>query len=143
MPQAFAKLGVTFLYPDNWTLEEEDDPAGPESVTVYSPGGAFWSLSAHPPETDPQDLAESAVEAMREEYKQIETEPAVLANSDCDLVGFDLAFYYLDLTNTACIRCFGTDDACYAVFYQAEDREFQQFEQGFQAMTRSLLDSVT
>ena len=58
MPSTYDKLGVRFLYPDNWILDEEDAPNGNPSVTVQSPGGAFWSLAIHSPTTDPEELAQ-------------------------------------------------------------------------------------
>lgn len=142
MPQRFSKLGISFLFPDNWTLDDRDAVAGARSVTVYSPGGAFWSVSIHPASSEPEKLARAALKAMKEEYAEIEAEPTLALAGGLRLVGFDLAFYYLDLTNTACVRCFRTPRACYAIFYQAEDREFGQFEGVFAAMTQSLLDGI-
>ena len=34
MPEKYEKLGISFQYPDNWTLDEEDALAGRNSVTV-------------------------------------------------------------------------------------------------------------
>lgn len=142
MPQHFSKLGLSFLFPDNWTLDDRDAAAGSKSVTVYSPGGAFWSVSVHPASSKPEKLAEAAVQAMREEYAEIEAERTIAFSAGHELTGYDLAFYYLDLTNTACVRCFQTPGASYAIFYQAEDHEFAQFERVFAAMTRSLLEGL-
>ena len=55
MPHTFSKFGISFLYPDNWTLDEQDAEGEAESATVYSPGGAFWSVSVHSPSSDPED----------------------------------------------------------------------------------------
>lgn len=142
MPQRFSKLGISFSFPDNWTLDDRDAVSGANSVTVYSPGGAFWSVSIHPASLEPKKLAKAAVKAMREEYAEVEVEPILAVADGQELVGFDLAFYYLDLTNTACVRCFRTPGACYAVFYQAEDHEFGQFERVFAAITQSLLEGL-
>ena len=43
------------------------------------------------------------------------------------------------MTNTATVRCFRRPRATYAVFCQAEDREFEQLGAVFRAMTASLL----
>lgn len=142
MPAEFNKLGVSFLYPDNWTLDEGDARAGRDSVTVYSPGGAFWSISVHPPTVDPADLAKTVVEAMKQEYEDLETEQAQETIGDRDLIGCDLNFYCLDLTNTASIRCLRTHRATYAVFWQAEDREFEQVGNVFLAITTSFLRNL-
>jgi hypothetical protein len=142
MPAEFNKLGVSFLYPDNWSLDEEDARAGRDSVTVYSPGGAFWSVSVHPPSIDAADLAETAVKAMKEEYTDLETEKAREILVDRELIGYDLNFYYLDLTNTASIRCLRTHRATYTVFWQAEDRELKRVGDVFLAITTSLLGNL-
>ena len=65
MPVSFNRMGISFQYPDNWTLDEQDALAGRKSVTVYSPGGAFWSVSIHPASADPVELSTAALETMK------------------------------------------------------------------------------
>ena len=142
MPHTFSKFGISFLYPDNWALDESDVEGGAESATVYSPGGAFWSVSVHPASAAPEDLSKAAVEAMRAEYPELEQESTYEFVDGHRLYGFDLNFYYLDLTNSAFVRSFRTPVATYVVFYQAEDREYREFEQVFAAITKSFFDSL-
>jgi hypothetical protein len=142
MPAEFNKLGLRFQYPDNWSLEEDDALAGRQSVTVYSPGGAFWSISVHPHTADPKRLAKAAVEAMQEEYKELEVEATEESVAGHPMIGYDLNFYYLDLTSTATVRCLRTGRATYAVFCQAEDREYNEIQAVFQAMTTSLIQNL-
>jgi len=59
-----------------------------------------------------------------------------------EMVGYDLSFFYMDLTNTALVRCLRSDRATYAVFCQAEDREFDEVRTVFQAITASLLSGL-
>ena len=139
VPARFEKLGISFQYPDNWTLDEEDALAGHRSVTVYSPGGAFWSVAVQPSSADPVRLARAALEAMQQEYEELDVEEAREAVAGREMVGYDLNFYYLDLTNTAQIRCLQADQTTYTIFCQAEDQEFAQIKSLFQAMTTSLL----
>jgi len=143
MAAAFHKTGISFQYPDNWTLEEEQGcEEGAGSVTVFSPGGAFWSVAVHSPSVDPNDLAKAAVAAMKDEYQEIETERTGESIADCQMIGYDLNFYYLDLTNTAQVRSLRTSGATYIVFCQAEDREFDELEAVFRAITFSLLKGI-
>ena len=142
MPALFRKLGISFQYPDNWALDEEDALAGRKSVTVFSPGGAFWSVSVHPQSTHPLRMAEAAVDAIREEYAELEVEEARETIAGRETVGFDLTFYYLDLVNSASVRCLRTDRATYAVFCQAEDHEFDQLHPVFLAITTSLFSAL-
>ncbi len=142
MPAEFKKLGISFQYPENWALDEDDALAGRRSVTVYSPGGAFWSVSVHPRSTQPFKMAKAAVDAMKEEYDELEAEEAQEIIAGREMVGYDLSFYYLDLINAASVRCLRTDRATYTVFCQAEDREFDQLRPVFLAMTTSLLSGL-
>ncbi len=142
MPAEFSKLGISFQYPDNWTLDEEDARAGRRSVTVYSPGGAFWTVAVHPESADPDQLAEGAVAAMREEYGEVDCEEAHESVAGHAMVGRDLNFFALDLTNTAQIRALRIGPATYTIFCQAEDREFETVRNVFLAMTTSLLSGL-
>jgi hypothetical protein len=142
MPATFEKLGISFQYPENWTLDEQDALAGRKSVTVYSPGGAFWSVAVHPKGADPAALARDACDAMRQEYEGLEAEEAQETIAGHDLLGYDLRFFYLDLTNTAGIRSLRAGRTAYTIFYQAEDREFERVRRVFEAMTTSLLRGV-
>jgi hypothetical protein len=142
MPAHFHKYGISFQYPENWTLDEEEMEDLPEehhAVTVYSPGGAFWSVTVHPQHADPKKLTRAAAKAMREEYEGVEVEDAVETYLDRDLAGYNFNFIYLDLTNTAQIRGLRSGSATYTIFCQAEDREFESIQKVFQAMTVSLL----
>jgi hypothetical protein len=140
MPCQFNRLGISFQYPENWTLDEEDTLAEKPSVTVYSPGGAFWSVSVHPRSADPARLAKAVVEAMSAEYEDLDSEAAQETVGGRSLVGYDLTFFFLDFTNTAAIRCVQTERATLVVFCQAEDHEYDAVRRVFLAMTTSLLD---
>jgi hypothetical protein len=142
VPARFERLGIAFYYPDNWTLEEDRLPAGRASVTVYSPGGAFWSVALHPNTVSPNRLADAALATMKAEYEELEAEQVGETIAGHEMTGYDLNFYCLDLTNTASVRTLRTGQGTWTVFCQAEDREFDQLQQVFRAMTVSLLDGI-
>jgi len=142
MPAEYNKLGIHFQYPENWTLDENDALAGRASVTVYSPGGVFWSVTVHPRRADPGQLARAVVNAMQQEYKDVEVAETTETIAGREMIGFDLDFFYLDLIAAARVRCLQTDQATYTVFFQAEDREYDRLQAVFQAMTTSLLAHV-
>jgi hypothetical protein len=139
MPLQFNRLGISFQYPDNWTLDDSDALLGRQSVTVYSPGGAFWSVAIHSSSADSDKLASAVVDALRREYDSLEVEEAEETVAGYDLTGYDLAFFYLDLTNTAKVRSFQCGTANYTIYCQAEDREYAKVEMVFEAMTITLL----
>ncbi len=142
MPGVYDKLGVRFMYPDNWILDEEDALQGQASITVYSPDGAFWSLIIHDRTVDPKDLATTILNTVKQEYTDFEAEPANETIAGVELRGYDLNFYCLDLTNTGHIRTFRTDSASMAILCQAEDRDYKGVEMVFRAITTSLLTKL-
>jgi len=141
MPSLFDKLGLRFQYPDNWKLDVDDASAGQIAVTVSSPGGAFWSLTMHPRTEEPAELTDAVLTAMQQEYQGIEIEPASDTIGDQELTGYNMNFFYLDLTSTAQARAFRTPWHTLVIHCQAEDREFQRLEQVFRAITTSLVVS--
>jgi len=135
----FNRNGVRFEYPENWIIEEDSSPDGVITLSVSAPDGAFWSLSRQPAEADLQQLTDATTEQLREEYPDLEACPAsddLFGNS---LSGADFNFSYLDLTNTAEVRCLATPTACYVIFSQAEDRDWSRLHHVFRAMTTSFI----
>jgi len=124
----FNKAGIRFQYPDNWELDDQSESTDCQTVTVYSPGGAFWTVSRHTRLADTRELAQAAVEAMRGEYAEIEVEEVNENIADHDLVGFDLSFYYVDLINSASVRALRADGSIFTIFFQAEDREMAKIQ---------------
>jgi hypothetical protein len=143
MPATFDNLGISFQYPENWELDEEEIRAGQSAVTVFSPGGGFWSIALHTNlAADPAHTAQAALDAMRKEYDDLDAEPVRETVAGHQLVGFDLNFFCLDLTNTACIRSLRVGRTTYTIFFQAEDREYSEISPVFVAMTLTLLQSI-
>jgi hypothetical protein len=142
MPATFDNLGITFQYPDNWQLDDEEIRAGQSAITVYSPGGAFWTVAVHPASAEPARMAQAALDAMRKEYEDLEAEPVNETVAGHELIGFDLSFFYLDLTSTAGIRSLRVAGTTYTIFFQAEDREYGEIGLVFDAMTLSLLRGI-
>lgn len=142
MPAVYEKLGVSFQYPENWELDEREAFENQPGVTVYSPGGAFWSLVFQPARVDPHEAAKAALAALRKEYDELDAEEVSEEIGSRTLVGFDLNFYYLDLTNTAYIRAFRTPGTSYLILCQAEDRELVTVDAVFRAITTSLIHSL-
>ncbi len=142
MAAVFDKFGMRFQYPENWTLETDNTDPGRQTVSVYSPGGAFWTVMLHPQDADPLELARTALGAMQNEYDELDSEAAQQEIAGLALVGFDLNFYCLDLTNTAWIRAGLLENVVLLVICQAEDREFEELAPVFQAMMASLIASL-
>ena len=96
------------LSTENWIIEEDRSPDGVISVTASAPDGAFWSLSQQPANVDFRQLTDATTKQLREEYPDLEAYPASDEISGSSLSGADFNFSYLDLTNTAEVRCLAT-----------------------------------
>lgn len=145
MPRVYDHAGLRFDYPDNWEVEESDprvrNAETEYTVTVYTPGGSFWSVVRQEGVTDATELAEAAAQVLREEYADLDGEDVDETIAGHRVIGQDLHFIFLDLTNTAQIRCVPTSRGMLLIHTQADDREFDDIEPVFQAMTTSLLRS--
>lgn len=139
MSSVYENQGLRFQYPENWTIEESRDEDGALQLTVSSPNTAFWSLSVYPERRDVRLLLEEVLQAMQAEYPELEHEAADHWIEKTPLAGYDLNFYYLDLTNTAIVRVFQIKDSTCLLLAQAEDHELEVAEPVFQAMMSSLL----
>lgn len=140
MPVTYAKLGIRFEYPENWTLDEEEARDSRNAATVYAPSGAFWSVNLQPSDDgEPLALADSVVETLKQEYPDFDEEPVRETLEGWELIGYEANFYCLDLTNTAQIRAVQSPYGTFVILTQAEDREFERLAPVFQAMTISLL----
>jgi hypothetical protein len=142
MPQTFDQFGIKFQYPDNWTVDNADLRAGNTAVTIFSPGGAFWSVALHEALADPGRMAKAALEAMQKEYDSVEFEPVTQTIGKFETTGFDLNFFCFDLTSTARIRSFQLDRRTFTIFCQGEDRELAEVGRVFDAMTFSMLSGL-
>ncbi|MFO0905345.1 MAG: hypothetical protein U0939_20220 [Pirellulales bacterium] len=138
MPHIFDKLGVRFMYPDNWELTDEQGVESPYSVGLQTPQGGMWLLQIHD-SGEPLDLAAEALRTMREEYAELEADSVVERLEGHDVVGFEMRFYYLDFVVMARIVSVKRGDLSLVVLCQAEDRDFDQLEPIFKAVLISLL----
>ncbi|MCA9262888.1 MAG: hypothetical protein KDA60_03525 [Planctomycetales bacterium] len=142
MTATYDKSGFRFLYPQNWKVADEQFDQPPRSVTLESPSGAIWSVDVHPFSVDPLDLTQQVVQAMQQEYSDLEFEEASETIHGQPAVGFNMNFWCLDFVITARTRAFRQGHATYLLLYQAEDRDYDQLEAVFRAITESMLRSV-
>jgi hypothetical protein len=137
MPAQFQQDGIRFLYPENWELDRQDNDAG-WTVSVQSPGTAFFLISydAERPEADL--MADTALEALRSEYPSLESDAAVESLAGQPAVGHDVQFFSLDLTNTCWLRSFYTGSGTVLVMWQANDLELDRMGPVLRAICASI-----
>ena len=137
MPRVFRQGSLSFRYPDNWQLEREDNDHG-WTVSVYSPGTAFLTLSLYTDYPDAERVAGTALEAMRSEYPELEADKRAEPFAGQSAVGHDISFFSLDLTNTCWTRSFYTAHGTVLVLCQTNDMDLERSEPVLRAICASM-----
>ncbi len=138
MTAVYDRSGLKFQYPENWIVADDSMDEVPRTISLQAPSGAFWSIDIHPFSMDVEELLTMTLRIMQQEYPEAECHAVedVIAGETAS--GYDLFFYCLDFVVTARLRCFRHGHATFLLTYQAEDREFDQLDPVFQAITFSL-----
>ncbi|MCU0871047.1 MAG: hypothetical protein MUE50_01760 [Pirellulaceae bacterium] len=142
MVATYEKFGIRFLYPENWTVSDEQLEDWPRSVSIQSPQGAYWELQVYPSRINPARLVKQALAAMEQIYEDLEAEPVTEELWEVAATGYDLHFFCLDFLVTSRIRGFYAGSRTCVLTCQAESREFDRQQAVFSAMTKSLLDET-
>jgi hypothetical protein len=134
MEEIYEGHGIRFRYPAFWELtEQEDDEA--TSITVSSPETSFWSISLFRDGLSPLQVLDSALEAFREEYNEVDVYPSTVQVGQRTGVGRDVDFVCFELINSAFLRAFQTERFTVLVLYQGFDGELET--------TRPLLEAIS
>jgi hypothetical protein len=141
MPAVYRQFGVRFLYPENWSVLDEETDEWPRTVTLQSQETGFWTLQVYPPGHDAKQAVLAVVDSIREVYPDLEVLPAKETIEGVEAKGVDIAFFYLDLLVEAKIRCVKTPSGVILWHYQAESRELDSIEPVFRAIATSLLQT--
>ena len=62
MPAVYQQFGVRFLYPENWSVLDEETDEWPRAVTLQSEETGFWTLQVYPPGFDAGQAVLAVVE---------------------------------------------------------------------------------
>lgn len=133
MPGKYLWQGIQLQYPENWSVQEDED-----GLSIESPTGSFLTISC--PENIDQSF-EQARRTMEEEYEEVESEPLSRVVGESLLEGITQRFVYLDLIVTSQLfRLFDEDEqvAPLLIQIQGEDRELEQQQPVFDAILASL-----
>ena len=133
----FQDGGIRFRYPENWRLEREDNEAG-WTVSLHSPDTAFLMISLRPDMPSVDQLAETALATLREEYPDLEADDCIESLAGQPAVGHDIRFFSFDLTNTCWTRSFYSSRGTIFVLCQANDLELEMNEPVLRAICASL-----
>ena len=141
-------LGVRFIYPSNWFVQTETWDKGTYGITVDSPEGSFWSLAIYPKGVDLDAAAKQILGTLDAEYEEMDQAEVKRYVADRVLTGYEVNFFYLDLTSTALVLKFEDENRGYVVYWQTCDRlaltgENLSRSDVFDAMTHTLVSNLT
>jgi hypothetical protein len=137
MIEQFDEDGIRFRYPASWRLERQEDDTG-WTVLLQSPETAFLILSVNEEMPDADRMAETALEALREDYPDLEADDRLDSLAGQPAVGHDIRFFSFDLTNTCWTRSFYSARGTVLVMCQVNDLELERHEPILRAICASL-----
>ena len=126
--------GVRFRFPQHWKIHEEHSD-NQLSITVSSPKTSFWTLSLFFDSLPEDELMETALDAFREEYEELDIYPVAETICHRESLARDLDFFCFELMNSAFLRAFETDSFTALILYQGTDHELE--------MTRAQLEKIS
>jgi hypothetical protein len=137
MSKHFVEDGISVSFPESWRLEREESDEG-WTVLLQSPGTAFVTITFDGSMPPAEDMAETALEAMRAEYPNLEAEPAIETLGGQMAIGHDMQFFSFDLTNTCWTRSLYGDAGTVLVLCQTSDLDLETYEPVLRAICASL-----
>jgi hypothetical protein len=137
MPALFEADGIQLLYPENWELQRDESDRG-WTISIQSPETAFLVLSFDAELPEMEVMAQTALDALRGEYEDLEADDCVETVAAQPAVGYDVRFFSLDLTNSCWIRSFYTGRGTVLVMWQMNDLELERHERVLRAICASI-----
>ncbi len=131
--------GIRFCYPENWTIIDESFDQWPRTVSAQSPHTGIWMAHWYSNQESPTELAGNVLQALRQEYDEVEAEVVSERIEDHDVIGYDVSFYCLDLIAETSIRSLRMGPHTLVLVCQAEDAEFDALRSVFSAITLSFV----
>ncbi|HRF01393.1 MAG TPA: hypothetical protein PLI18_12795 [Pirellulaceae bacterium] len=138
MPHWYDRNGLRFAYPENWRLDERDEPGEPLDITLDTPGGGVWSLQAIPSGLSPAEAVQQVLVGVEAEFMDVEKEGATLELPGMLWLGLEIRFFCFDYLVEGRIWGCRAPDRTLVCHYQAEQAEFDKQEMVFQAILASL-----
>ena len=130
--------GIRFEYPPAWEVEEDDE--GPvTTVSVHAPDGmAFALVRIDESRPSPAEVADEALDAMRDEYPDMDASPVLETIDGHKAIGHDVAFFSFDMTNSCSIRCYQTSRHTVLLFGQWSELDADESQSALRTLRRSV-----
>ena len=139
MTAVYDREELRFRYPENWLIDEDPSSGVPRTISVTANNGAFWSATIYDESSSAQELQKEYLETFQAEYEDLEMDPVEIKVGDQYISALDLQFYCLDFLvhSRLIVREIGSYRVLIA--WQAEDRDFDELEPIFEAITLSAM----
>ncbi len=136
MIASFERAGIRFQFPENWTLNDETD--GEDWVaTLETPGSALMVLT-YREDVEPAELGDETIEALREEYPDLDAEVTVESVAGQTAIGYDVDFITLDSAVTAKVRVLEAAAGALLIFWQLAEKDREHYESLLNAVMASI-----
>ena len=142
MVAKYDRHGVRFMYPENWSIQEDEPDSDVHCITLQSPGSGFWLLQILESPEMVEGLATETLSSMKQDYEDVEVDDAEEEILGISMTGYDLQFYCLDFLVSAHLRTFPLGDRACVLLSQAEDNEYDKIAPVFKAITASLIQEA-
>ena len=143
MTAVYDKLGLKFLYPENWRLIDDSDSDTPHIITLETPDGSCtWAVHVYQAGVDRDEILKSTLASLQETYEDLEVAPAVADFGGTEGTGVEALFYCLDFLVRAELQIVESSDHLLLFWTQAEDRVYDEQDLVFKAISVSLLRSL-
>lgn len=109
---------LQFQYPENWQVDRQETEEG-WTVSVQSPGTAFLLISYYTERPDVQEVLQTALQAMQQDYPELESEAVTEKWQNHSTKGFDITFFSLDTVNQCQLRAVRTAKATMLILTQS------------------------
>ena len=107
MPGVFDNNVVRFQYPENWQVDRQETDEG-WTIAIQSPGTAFLLISCYVERPEVQEVLQASLQAMLQDYPELESEAVTDRLAGHAAKGFDINFISLDTINSCQLRSFRT-----------------------------------
>ena len=143
MTAVYDKLGLNFMYPENWRLIDDSDSETPHVITLETPDGSCtWSVHVYAAGAKRDEILKSTLASLQESYEDLEITPATADYGGIQGSGVETMFYCLDFLIRAELQIVETTKHLFLFWTQAEDRIYDEQGLVFKAITVSLLRSL-
>lgn len=144
MTVTYQQNSIQFQYPENWTLTDDPSEPLPRAISLESPGGhIMWSVHLHPADADMDEILDEAIDTLRESYEDLELSTETVEFEVSQGKAFGALFFCLDFLVRIKLQVYRTEDYTLLLWYQCEDRDFDQQEMVFRAISTTLMQSLT